>query len=51
MGVDIGEGLGKDASVATVFDFTDLFNIEQVACYYCKDLNTTEFANKVYDLA
>lgn len=51
MGVDIGEGLGKDASVATVFDMTDLSKIEQVACYYTKDINTTDFTERVYDLA
>lgn len=51
MGVDIGEGLGKDASVANVFDFTDLNQIKQVACYYSKDLNTTDFTERVYDLA
>lgn len=51
MGVDIGEGVGKDASVINIMDFTDLMHIEQVATYYTQHMNTTEFAEQVYELA
>lgn len=51
MGVDVSEGLGADASVANVFDMTDLMHIEQVACFYDNQISTTDFAEKVHELA
>jgi hypothetical protein len=51
MGVDIAEGLGKDASVIQIFDITDLTNIEQVAMYYSNLIDPSDFVTVVLDIA
>lgn len=51
IGVDVGEGLGKDSSVINVFDLTDLNNIEQVAMWCDNLTDSTEFAAKVKEVA
>lgn len=51
IGVDIGEGIGKDASVINVLDFTDLTHIEQVACFYDNKVSTTDFVPVVLKVA
>ena len=51
IGVDVSEGIGKDSSVIQVFDITDLSRIEQVACYSNSKINTTDFAEKVLEIA
>jgi len=50
VGVDVGEGIGKAASVATVLDVTDLTNIEQVATYHDNLLDPPHFAEKLNNL-
>jgi len=44
IGVDVGEGIGKAASVAQILDFTDLTNIEVVACYHHRLIHPLQFA-------
>jgi len=44
IGVDVSEGIGRAASVAQIFDFTDLTHIEQVACYHNNAIHPTRFA-------
>lgn len=51
MGVDVAEGIGKDASVINVFDVTDLENIEQVAMYWSNIIDTVSFTQIVLDVA
>ncbi len=51
MGVDVAEGLGKDASVIQIFDITDLTKIEQVAMYYSNLIDPTDFTTIVSDIA
>lgn len=51
MGVDSGEGLGRDFSVIQIFDITDPMNIEQVACYKTNKMDTTSWGLKVYEIA
>lgn len=51
MGVDVAEGLGKDASVINVFDLTDLTNIEQVAMYHSNMIDPIDFVQVVLDVA
>ena len=51
MGVDVAEGLGKDASVIQIFDITDLTKIEQVAMYYSNLIDPTDFTTIVADIA
>jgi len=50
VGVDVGEGVGKDASVINIFDITDIRNIEQVAQWYSNTTIPAEFANKCYEI-
>jgi len=45
MGVDVGEGIGKAASVIQVLDFTDLTDIQQVAVYSDRFIHPTRFAD------
>ncbi len=47
MGVDVGEGIGKAASVIQVFDFTDLTEIHQVAVYSDRFIHPTRFADMI----
>lgn len=51
MGVDVAEGLGKDASVIQIFDITNLDNIEQVAMYYSNLIDLIDFTGIVRDIA
>lgn len=51
MGVDVAEGLGKDASVIQIFDITDLTKIEQVAMYHSNLIDPTDFTTVVADVA
>ena len=51
MGVDVAEGLGKDASVIQIFDITDLSKIEQVAMYHSNLIDPTDFTVVVSDIA
>lgn len=51
IGVDISEGVGKDASVIQVFDFTDLTNIEQVACYANPNIIQIDFEEVIAEVA
>lgn len=45
IGVDVGEGIGKAASVVQVFDYTDLTEIHQVAMYSDRFIHPTRFAD------
>lgn len=45
MGVDVGEGIGKAASVVQVFDFTDMTDIHQCACFTDRFIHPTKFAD------
>jgi len=47
IGVDVGEGIGRAASVAQVLDVTDLQNIKQVAVYGSAAIEPFHFANKL----
>jgi hypothetical protein len=47
IGVDVGEGIGKAASVVQVLDFTDLSEIKQVAVYHDNMIDTVHFAFKL----
>lgn len=50
IGVDIGDGIGRAASVVQVFDFTDLSNIQQVAVFHdnlIHPLNFAEMLNRI----
>ena len=49
-GVDVSEGVGKDASIINIFDITDIRNIEQVAQWYSNTTIPAEFANKCYEV-
>jgi hypothetical protein len=51
IGVDVGEGIGRAASVAQVFDITDLTCIEQVAVYGTNLVEPYHFANCLFNLA
>lgn len=51
MGVDVAEGLGKDASVIQIFDITNLDNIEQVAMYHSNLIDLIDFTGIVRDIA
>lgn len=44
IGVDVSEGIARAASVAQVFDFTDLTCIEQVAVYHDTLIHPLDFA-------
>lgn len=51
MGIDVAEGLGKDASVIQIFDITELDNIDQVAMYYSSLIDPTDFATVILEIA
>jgi Terminase large subunit, T4likevirus-type, N-terminal len=51
IGVDVGEGIGRAASVAQVLDVTDLQDIKQAAVYGTSIIEPYHFANKLYNLA
>jgi|TARA_R100000479_G_scaffold176116_3_gene129147 hypothetical protein len=48
--VDTAEGLGKDASVIQIFDYTDMTNINQVACYHNNEISPYNFTEKVFEI-
>ena len=48
--VDTSEGLGKDASVIQLFEYSDLTNITQVACYHDNTISPYNFTEKVYEI-
>ena len=47
IGVDVGEGIGRAASVAQILDVTDLQDIKQVAVYGSAAIEPFHFANKL----
>jgi len=47
IGVDVGEGIGRAASVAQILDVTNLQNIKQVAVYGSSVIEPYHFANKL----
>jgi len=47
IGVDVGEGIGRAASVAQILDVTDLQHIKQVAVYGSPKIEPYHFANKL----
>jgi hypothetical protein len=47
IGVDVGEGIGRAASVAQILDVTDLQEIKQVAVYGSSTIEPYHFANKL----
>ena len=49
-GVDISEGVGKDASVIQILDITDPTAIEQVAIYHSREINPYNFTSKLYEI-
>ena len=49
-GVDTAEGIGKDHSVITIYDMTDLTNIEQVAVYSNNRISPYDFTTKTYEI-
>ena len=51
IGVDVGEGIGRAASVAQILDVTDLKQIEQVAIYTSPVIEPFHFANKLKTIA
>lgn len=51
IGVDVGEGIGKAASVVQVLDFTDLTDIHQVAMYSDRYIHPTKFAGIINRIA
>lgn len=51
MGIDVAEGLGKDASVIQIFDITELDSIDQVAMYYSSLIDPTDFATVILEIA
>jgi hypothetical protein len=51
VGVDVGEGIGRAASVAQILDVTDLTNIKQVAVYSTNIVEPYHFANKLFNLS
>lgn len=47
IGVDVGEGIGRAASVAQILDVTDLQDIKQVGIYASNKIEPYHFANKL----
>ena len=50
VGVDVGEGLKLNASVAQILDITDLSDIKQVAEYYTNSLPPYNFTQKLQEV-
>ncbi len=51
IGVDVGEGVGRAASVVAVLDITDLTHIELVAMYHNRRIQPVQFATKILRIA
>ena len=49
-GVDVAEGVDKDASVIQVLDITDLTAIKQVACYHNNGIAPVNFTGKLNEI-
>jgi len=49
-GVDISEGVGKDASVVQILDITEPRRIKQVAVYHNNKISPTEFTPKLREI-
>lgn len=51
IGIDVADGVGGCASVAQVFDITDLTNIQQAAIYHDSSMDPYHFAEYVNKMA
>lgn len=51
IGVDVAEGIGKNASTVDVIDITDIKNIRQVASYWTNQIEPKHFGVKVLEIA
>jgi hypothetical protein len=51
IGVDVSDGIGEAASVAEVYDITDLGDIKQVAEYHNRQIEPLAFTRKLYQIA
>lgn len=49
-GVDVSEGIDKDATVIQIVDITDLTNIKQVACYHNSGISPVNFTTKLKEI-
>ena len=49
-GVDVGEGIGHDATCVQILDITDITSIEQVATYYSTKINPVQFIPKLHEI-
>lgn len=49
-GVDVSEGVSRDASVINIFDLTDLTNIKQVACFHSNQITPQKFTTKLHEI-
>lgn len=49
-GVDVSEGVDKDASVIQILDITDLTSIKQVACYHNNGISPFNFTSKCNEI-
>jgi hypothetical protein len=49
-GVDVSEGVDKDATVVQILDISDLTNIKQVACYHNNGISPINFTPKLNDI-
>jgi hypothetical protein len=49
-GVDVSEGIDKDASVIQILDITDLTSIKQVACYHNNGISPVNFTTKLNEI-
>ena len=50
VGVDVSEGIDKDASVIQVMDISDLTCIKQVACYSNNGISPVNFTSKLHEI-
>lgn len=50
VGVDIAEGVGKDASVIQILDITEPTSIKQVAIYHNNKISPSEFTPKLREI-
>jgi hypothetical protein len=51
IGVDVGEGVGQAASVAQIFDVTDLADIRQVAVYHSNTIDPFHFGGTLFEIS
>lgn len=49
-GVDVAEGVDKDASVIQILDMTELTSIKQVACYHNNGIAPAAFTGKLNEI-